>query len=134
MHLQYVSWSQQLLQYKANLEGLTVRLRQGDNLRHVVNMMEMVQKNLGNMKTRMPSMPQLARQADDLCNTINHMQLASKVTDKTLNPAIVPLEVKESAIDETLLRLEEETGTREFPSPLQTQIYDARERLRDLGE
>ncbi len=134
MHLQYVSWSQQLLQYRANLEGLTVRLQQGDNLRHVVNMMEMVQKNLGNMKTHLPSMPQLVRQADDLSKTINHLQLASKVTDKTLNPSIVPLEVKESVIDETLLRLEEETGTREFPFPLQTQIYDARERLRDLGE
>lgn len=134
MHLQYVSWAQQLLQYKANLEGLTVRLQQGNNLRHVVNMMEMVQKNLGNMKTQMPSMPQLARQADDLCKTINHLQLASKVTDKTLNPAIVPLEVKESTIDETLLGLEEETGTRDFPSPLQNQIFNARERLRDLGE
>ncbi|MHA1712894.1 MAG: Snf7 family protein [Candidatus Ranarchaeia archaeon] len=134
MYLQYVSWAQQLLQYKANLEGLNIRLQQGENLRQVVTVMSMVQKNLANMKTDLPSMPQLARQADELTRTINHLQIASRVTDKTLNPALVPIEVRDSVVDETLLQLEEEAGAREFPTPLGPQILDAKERLRDLGE
>ena len=133
MHLQYLSWSQHLLQYKANLEGLEVRLRQGDNLRKVVGVMEMVQTNLESIQNNLPSIPQLTVQADNLTNTINQFKLASRVTDKTLNPALSSYDVKESVVDETLLQFEEEVGIK-FPSPIDAQVIEARQKLHDLGD
>ncbi len=134
MHLQYLAWSRELQSNKANVEGLSIRLQQGDYLQQTVQALGNVRCNLKNLGKILPNISGLAQQADEINNSINQIQIAGRVTESTMRSSIVPSSIQESAIEEALTSLEEEMGLHSFPDPLGERVATAREEIRKLGE
>jgi hypothetical protein len=134
MHLQYLGWSRELQVNRASIEGLSIRLQQGDYLRQTVQALGNVRINLKNLSKILPNVSGLAQQADEISTAINQIQIAGRVTDSTMQSSIVPSSIKETSIDEALTTLEEELGLNSFPDPLGERVATAREEIRKLGE
>jgi len=134
MHLQYLAWGQELQTNRANVEGLSIRLQQGEYLKKTVEALGSVRSNLQNISKVLPNINGLALQADEISRAINQLQVAGRVTGSTMRTATEPKTVNESSVDEAMAKLEEEMGVNSFPDPLQERTSHAREEIKRLTE
>ena len=131
-NLQYIAWAGALQDYKGSIDGLNVRLQQGDYLKQAVKVLHSVKDNLQDLKRAIPSINNLARQADEITTSVNHLQLAGKVTGHAIQPAITPSMVNPASVDEELVKLEEQLGYSKFPK-IDERISKAKQNLQRLG-
>ncbi|MHA1917404.1 MAG: Snf7 family protein [Candidatus Ranarchaeia archaeon] len=134
MHLQYLAWSRELQTNRAHIEGLSIRLQQGQYLKQTVESLNNVQHNLNSLSKVLPNINGLAQQAEEITDAINQMQIAGRVTTSTMQPAVASSSVKETDIDEALTKLEEEVGINKFPDPLEERISNVKEKMKELNE